>query len=326
MSWFKRLFGGLGYEVYSMQNKVRAEAATGPHVSAVPPNEPPDPWLGLPWKAMTAYSDNLRNKDQPGEVASQIVARAATSQFPVLIAVSREFMCTAEDRAGRPMAWEFSMAVVWPDGLDDNDFLNSIVMPCLQGIRNASLGRQLQIMGKEDAFYRYKDYAEVAKAYAGSRYHICRCNFAVAWNSSSAAAVPHRALADSEVQQALETLRSAEDKVEVATRLLTSSSPKVRAAIASEVGTLPLNALGVWFELANRLGDVDEQVRVAAAKSFWKLKGVEYAIRSLRDEYEVPAKMSRQEALLGLMTLRKTALDPEEFRVLMHANWEDCPG
>ena len=108
-------------------------------------HKPSSSWLEMPWKAMTAYSDNLRNRDQPGEVARQIAAR---SQFPVPspVAVDREFMCTVEDRAGRPMAWEFSMAVVWPDGVDDNEFLNSLVMPCLQGIRNASLGRQLQIM------------------------------------------------------------------------------------------------------------------------------------------------------------------------------------
>jgi HEAT repeat protein len=118
---------------------------------------------------------------------------------------------------------------------------------------------------------------------------------------------------------------SDEERVGVAMELLKSSDYAGRAAVASEVARLEIKAVGVWYELANALADDYESVRLASAKAFWQLDGVGYAIRSLRDEHEVPAHMTRKQALEGIEVLLKTADDKSVFIALLRDNWQDYP-
>lgn len=116
-----------------------------------------------------------------------------------------------------------------------------------------------------------------------------------------------------------------ETRVPIAVKLLRTSDYEVKAAVASEIGRLKIRAVGVWYELANALADDHEFVRLASAKAFWQLEGVGYAIRSLRDEHENPANMSKESALRGIRTLMETASEKINFENLLKENWQDCP-
>ncbi|MFO8090472.1 MAG: hypothetical protein R6U13_11585 [Desulfatiglandaceae bacterium] len=100
---------------------------------------------------------------------------------------------------------------------------------------------------------------------------------------------------------------SDEDRVVVAMELLKSLDSEVKAAIASEIARLDIKAMGVWYELANALADDHEPLRMSSAETFWRLEGVGYAIRSLRDEYESSAHMSKESALRGIRILKEAA-------------------
>jgi hypothetical protein len=95
----------------------------------------------------------------------------------------------------------------------------------------------------------------------------------------------------------------------------------VRALTATEIARFNIRAIGVWFELANMLADDYKRVRLRAAKAFWKLDGVDYAIASLMDEYEAPAHMSKSDALRGMVVLKETSDDLLGFRKLIKENW-----
>lgn len=131
------------------------------------------------------------------------------------------------------------------------------------------------------------------------------------------------ALIDSAISRL--SVASDEAKVPLAIELLKSSDYEIRAAIASEVARLEIKAVGVWYELANALGDDYELVRQASAKAFWQLDGVSCAIRSLRDEHENPAHMNRGSALKGIHNLMKVASEKADFIDLLKENWQDCP-
>ena len=108
--------------------------------------------------------------------------------------------------------------------------------------------------------------------------------------------------------------------------LLRSPNAEVRAAVSSEVAKLGIRGIGAWYELANALADHSDAVRQAAAKAFGELGGVDYAIRSMRDEYRNPEHMSRSAALRGVSTLSDSAPDKARFAELLQENWEDYPG
>jgi len=118
---------------------------------------------------------------------------------------------------------------------------------------------------------------------------------------------------------------SDEKKTEIAMELLKHPNYEIRVAVASVTARLGIKTVGVWFELANRLGDDYEKVRLEAAKAFWQLEGVDYAIRSLRDEFDAPAHMSKEDALRGIDALREVSPDKLTFEKLLEENWEDCP-
>ena len=118
---------------------------------------------------------------------------------------------------------------------------------------------------------------------------------------------------------------SDKERVGVAIELLKSSNHLVRAGVASEVARLEIKGVGIWYELANTLADDYEVVRLASAKTFWQLDGVGYAIRSLLDEHENPAHMTRDQALEGIRALMMTASDKSVFIALLRENWPDCP-
>lgn len=129
------------------------------------------------------------------------------------------------------------------------------------------------------------------------------------------------------VESAIARVSNASDekRVEIAMELLKHPNYEIRAAVASVTARLGIKAVGVWFELANRLGDDYEKVRLEAAKAFWQLEGVGYAIRSLRDEFDAPAHISKEEALRGIDALRLVSPDQTTFEKLLEENWEDCP-
>lgn len=118
---------------------------------------------------------------------------------------------------------------------------------------------------------------------------------------------------------------SEEERVALAMELLKSPDAEVREAVAGQVARLGIRGVGAWYELANALADDAEVVRHAAAGAFWKLDGVGYAIRSMRDEYVGPQHMSKSAALRGIAVLREKASDKARFAELLRENWEDCP-
>ena len=106
--------------------------------------------------------------------------------------------------------------------------------------------------------------------------------------------------------------------------LLKHSNYKIRAAAASATVKFAIETLGVWFELANRLADDYEEVRLEAAKALWQFEGgAKYAVRSLRDEFNAPAHMTREDALRGIDVLRRVASDKPAFEKLLRENWGD---
>lgn len=118
---------------------------------------------------------------------------------------------------------------------------------------------------------------------------------------------------------------SDEERVGKAIELLKASDFEVRAAVASAIARLEIKSVGVWYELTNTLTDDHESVCLSSAKAFWQLGGVDYAIRSLRDEYEAPAHMSKSDALKGINFLRDTSDDQFIFNKLIKENWPECP-
>lgn len=118
---------------------------------------------------------------------------------------------------------------------------------------------------------------------------------------------------------------SDDEKIKNVMELLKTPDLDTRVVTASQVAKLNIEAVGVWYELANTLADEHEEVRLSSAKAFWELKGVDYAIRSLRDEYNVPAHMSQQAALKGIHALKTTSEDTKAFDELIKNNWGECP-
>jgi hypothetical protein len=131
----------------------------------------------------------------------------------------------------------------------------------------------------------------------------------------------------SHLRDAITQLSDAPDekKVEIAVELLKNPNHEIRNLIISELANLNIRAVGVWFELVNRLADEHESVRKNSAEAFWKLDAVDYAIRSLRDEYENPAHMRKPDALRGIDILRQSG-EKSTFENLLEENWEHYPG
>jgi HEAT repeat protein len=105
--------------------------------------------------------------------------------------------------------------------------------------------------------------------------------------------------------------------------LLKHHSPAIRAEAISAIARLGIRSGDIWTELAHRLVDENEATRIKAAKAFWQLKGVDYAIRSLRDEYTDQASMSKDEVLEGINVLKVNADDKSIFQKLIENNWSD---
>lgn len=118
---------------------------------------------------------------------------------------------------------------------------------------------------------------------------------------------------------------SEKEKVEIAIKLLKDSIPIIRGKAASEIARVGIRAVGVWYELANRLADASGDVRLKAAEAFWKLEGVDYAIRSLRDEYLNPAHMTNQEVFRGIYALLVTSQNRHAFKDILSSNWKSFP-
>jgi HEAT repeat protein len=118
---------------------------------------------------------------------------------------------------------------------------------------------------------------------------------------------------------------SEDEKISNAIELLKTQDLETRIVTASLLAKLGIEAVGVWYELANTLGDEHEEMRFSAAKAFWELEGVDYAIRSLRDEYNSPEHMKKKDAIKGIYALKKTSDNALTFYGLIKTNWEECP-
>lgn len=127
-------------------------------------------------------------------------------------------------------------------------------------------------------------------------------------------------------RKVMERLKNApeEKRTEIAVELLKHPNYKTRVIVASLIARLGIKTIGVWFELANRLADDHKEVRLEAAKAFWNLGGVDYAIHSLRDEFNTPAHMSSVEAFKGIQVLRQASFSPT-FKNLLEENWPEFP-
>jgi len=115
------------------------------------------------------------------------------------------------------------------------------------------------------------------------------------------------------------------EQIDLTVELLRDPSQEIKSDVISLVVRLKINALGVLFELVNILADEDDSVSLEAAKALWNLDSVEYAIRSLQDEHENPANMSKESALRGIKSLMKAASEKTEFDNLLKEKWQNCP-
>ena len=131
----------------------------------------------------------------------------------------------------------------------------------------------------------------------------------------------------SPVEVALAKLSDAseEEKSNVAIELLKSSDPDIKKSVAIEIARMKIKSAGVSFELVNALGDFSKSVRRVSAEVLWKLEHIDFAIRSLRDEYEAQAHMNREEVRRAIYTLDRAAPVETNFENLLKENWKDCP-
>ena len=60
-----------------------------------------------------------------------------------------------------------------------------------------------------------------------------------------------------------------------------------------------------------------------SAKALWKLNQIEFAIRSLRDEYDYPANMTKNDALAAIQLLQDNADDRNNWEELYQTNWKN---
>lgn len=83
-----------------------------------------------------------------------------------------------------------------------------------------------------------------------------------------------------------------------------------------------MNQGGVIYELINLLGHDHPQVRSEAARTLVDLEMVGFALRSLKDEYQYPAHMSKDQALAAVRLLEQTLNNPTLWQGLYQENWE----
>lgn len=79
---------------------------------------------------------------------------------------------------------------------------------------------------------------------------------------------------------------------------------------------------GIVYELINLLGHADGRVRSEAALTLVRLEMVGFALRSLKDEYQFPAHMGKDQALQAVKLLEQTLNDPAQWAALHQENWE----
>ncbi|MFH1035790.1 MAG: hypothetical protein V1806_14875, partial [Pseudomonadota bacterium] len=79
---------------------------------------------------------------------------------------------------------------------------------------------------------------------------------------------------------------------------------------------------GVIHELINLLGRDHPEVSSQAALTLVALDMVAYALRSLKDEYQHPARMRKDQALAAVKLLEQTLNDPQRWAALYQQNWE----
>ena len=116
---------------------------------------------------------------------------------------------------------------------------------------------------------------------------------------------------------------SSDDQVDLAIDLLKSEDWTIRRDTATKVSELKMSKLGVVYELVNNLADNYKDVCEESAKALIALNSVGYAIRSLKDEYQYPSKMTSQEALKGVELLKKLHKNNTEWQTLYKENWEN---
>jgi len=116
-----------------------------------------------------------------------------------------------------------------------------------------------------------------------------------------------------------------EDKMRRIVNALKYGDSKNRKSMISEVVDSEIHTVDVLYELANLLGDAHEDVRLKAGETFWQLKGVDYAIHTLRDEYVSPVYLSREDVLLGLGVLKGAAVEEASIKKLLDEKWQNCP-
>lgn len=115
---------------------------------------------------------------------------------------------------------------------------------------------------------------------------------------------------------------SGTEQIDLAIELLSDSDYKIRGNAASQVAESGITALGVVYKLVNRLADDNEYVRSMSAKALWKLNQIEYAICSLRDEYDNPANMTKNDALKAIQLLQDNADNINNWEALYQNNWK----
>jgi HEAT repeat protein len=105
---------------------------------------------------------------------------------------------------------------------------------------------------------------------------------------------------------------------------LKDNRKEVKAEAASEIARLGIRSDKICVELVKKLADENEEVRLKSAKALWRLNAIDFAIRSIRDEYKNRVKMSKEGALCELIVLEETADYTSIFEKLLAENWPNC--
>jgi HEAT repeat protein len=106
--------------------------------------------------------------------------------------------------------------------------------------------------------------------------------------------------------------------------ILKDHRKEVKIEVVSEIARLGLRKVKILVELVNKLADDIEEVRLGTANTFWKLKNVGFAIRSLRDEYLNQVHIKKEKVFFALISLKESADYYSDFEKLLTENWPNC--
>jgi hypothetical protein len=116
---------------------------------------------------------------------------------------------------------------------------------------------------------------------------------------------------------------SAEPKLEDVIAGLKSGDKNLQLKAIKIAKDHSMNQIGVLYELVNLLGGYEPEVRSVAADAIVTLDAAKYAVRSLKDEYQYPANMEKEQVKSALELLMNRVGNDQEWALIYKESWEE---